>query len=160
AFGANVRFRLAESLADRADLEPSSSTERKTWEEEALKALEPTIKEASLQGFVQLLRGDLLGRAGLYVEALNALDLAAKANPAPPKAELLEGRGGVLLRQERFDAALRAMEQAGVSKVWRGVFPEKPRLEQRADLTPGPQQSEVESELFRLLNELRASALP
>jgi hypothetical protein len=156
----NVRYRLAQALTDRADLDREGSDARKSREDEAQKALEHPIKEPSLRGFALLLQGELLGRAGLFDEGLTAIEQAAKASPAPTAAELLQAKVGVLIRKEQFAAALTAIDQARVPESLKGLIAVQTRLAQRADLKPGAEQSAVESALFKTLKALRESGKP
>ena len=52
----NIRFRLAQALADRAELDAPGSEPKKRREEEAVKLLERRITEPTLRGFALLLR--------------------------------------------------------------------------------------------------------
>ena len=74
----NLRFRLAEALADRADLEPGGTPARLTRESEALDLLDKTPAETGLTGFWHLLKADLLRR-------LESRPRPSKKSPSPPK---------------------------------------------------------------------------
>lgn len=160
ALGENVRYRLAQALTDRADLDPEGSDARKAREDDALKALEPPIKDPSLAGFALLLRGELLGRAGLFDQGIAAIEQAAKASPAPSATELIQARVAILIRKEQFDEALKVIQKAPVAEGFKGLLTVQTRLAQRADLPPGRDQSAVESALFQSLKALRASGKP
>ncbi len=84
--GENLRFRLAQALADRAGLEPADSAERRTREAEARTLLQPAATEVGLAGYWHLLQADLARRAGEPAVAAKELDAAATAKPAPPSA--------------------------------------------------------------------------
>ena len=113
-FAQNVRFRLAESLADRAELEPEDAESRPARKREALEALEPVPSEPSLQGFARLLRGELLTRLGQADQALPEVDAAAKAMPPPPARDVLEARIAALIGLGRFDDAPKAVASSPV----------------------------------------------
>ncbi len=156
----NVRYRLAQSLADRAEFEKPGSEPRKARNDEALKALEPPIKEPSLRGFSLLLQGALLGEAGLFDDGRAAVDEAEKCKPAPPPSEVLLARVGILIGQERFDEALKFIGASKIDIGPRGLLAVRTRLAQRADLPPGREQSAVETALFQSLKGLRATERP
>ena len=151
----NVRFRLARALADRAGFEREASTERRRRQEEALTVLErPAITERTLQGFAHLLRGELLGRLGNAEAAKAAWEAASKSTPPPPPESLLEARVSILLGQDQFDEALRALEASKVESIARNVLALQVRLAQRASLS-GKARTAAESEAFRLARSLR-----
>src|SRR5262249_37944266 len=56
----NIRFRLAQAIADRAQLDPPGSAGRRAAQERALALTERSVSEPSLRGFSLLLRSDLL----------------------------------------------------------------------------------------------------
>src|SRR5262249_43321169 len=88
ALGENLRFRLAQALADRAELEPAGSADRRPREAEALDLLQRPATEPGLLGYAHLLKADLLRRVGEPAEAAKELDAAARSQPAPPEREI------------------------------------------------------------------------
>ncbi len=156
----NVRFRLAQALADRAVFDLEGSVERTRRLEKALSLLEAPIKEPSLKGFAHLLRGDLLGRFGRHAEALAEVDEATKSQPAPPAEELLEIRVAILIGRKRFDDALKVIGSAPVDDAAQGVLAVRVRLAERDTLPSGKRRSAVESALFERVKTLRASGKP
>src|SRR3954447_19327020 len=80
----NVRFRLAQALADRARFDPERSETRRAPEEEGLKALDRPIDESNLRGVAHLLRAELLGRLGRFDQAREAVKEASKGKSPPP----------------------------------------------------------------------------
>src|SRR5207248_2455640 len=68
----NVRFRLAQALADLAEVGgegAGAAGSRERWNAEALAALTKPVTEPSLQGYARLLRGTLLARLNRFDEA-------------------------------------------------------------------------------------------
>ena len=110
----NLRFRIAQTLADRAELDPEGSPGRQRFEQDALAALERPITEPALRGFAQLLRAELLCRQGRFDEAEEALATAAKIKPAPPPADLLGARVAILSGRKRFDEAISTIDAAAL----------------------------------------------
>ncbi|MBV8606482.1 MAG: hypothetical protein JO034_03355, partial [Singulisphaera sp.] len=159
-FAQNVRFRLAESLADRAELEPEGDESRSAREREALEALEPVPSEPSLQGFARLLRGELLTRLGKADQALPEVDTAAKAMPPPPARDVLEVRIGALIGLGRFDDALTAVASSPVEGDVKGRLAVRVRLAGLAAEPPGAARAAAESALFAQVKELRESGSP
>ena len=156
----NVRFRLAQALADRADYDDAGSDARKRRLDQALSALKAPLSEPSLQGFAHLLRGELLARAGSPEQASKELDQASKARIPPSPKELLEGKVSVLIEQRRFPDALKAVQAASVDDVAKGLLTVRVRLAERAALPSGKERSAAETALFRKLKTLRASGKP
>ena len=70
--GENLRFRLAQALADRAELEPAGSEARRRREGEAMDLLEKPATELGLAGYWHLLKAELLLRTGKPAEARQA----------------------------------------------------------------------------------------
>jgi tetratricopeptide (TPR) repeat protein len=156
----NVRYRIAQTLADRAELDPEGSPGRKRLVDDALAALDRGISEPSLRGFAQLLRADLLGRQERFDQAEEALASAAKAKPAPPPADLLEVRVEILAGRKRFDEAISAIDAAAIEPAMKDALAVRLLLSQRAGTASGAERSAAESALFRRVETLRASSAP
>ncbi|HMB02997.1 MAG TPA: hypothetical protein VKP69_04555, partial [Isosphaeraceae bacterium] len=160
-FAQNVRYRLAQALADRAEFDPRGTPARRAREDEALALLESAVSEPMLRGFAHLLRAELLGRLGQGAAACAAVEAASEARPAPPAADLLAARVGGLIAQKRFDAALRAIDQAAqVEGATKDGLAVRVRLAERASRPTGAAREAAESALFRCIARLRASGLP
>ena len=97
----NLRFRLAEALADRADLDPAASSGRRTRESEALDLLDQAPTEVGLAGYWHLLKADLLRRSAKPAEAEKEIAAAVKSTPAPPPREVVEVNVPLLLDQRK-----------------------------------------------------------
>src|SRR5262249_28349463 len=110
--GDNLRFRLAQALAARAELEPEGSPGRRSREREALDCLQQPATEPGLIGYWHLLKSDLLRRVGEPAAAAKDLDAAIQATPAPPEREILQVRIPLLIGQRHFDQAIKAVEAA------------------------------------------------
>ena len=156
----NLRYRIAQTLADRAELDPEGSPGRKRLEEDALAALERVITEPGLRGFAELLRADLLSRQERFDQAEKALESAAKTKPAPPPADLLEVRVEILAGRKRFDEAIGAIDAAAIGAAAKDALAVRLLLSQRAGTASAVARSAAESALFRRVAALRASAAP
>lgn len=156
----NVRFRLAQALADRAKFDAEGSEVRRRREEEAFKAIDRPATESSLKGFATLLRAELLGRLGRYDEAMTAVDLASKATPAPPTPDLLATRVAILGGQKRFDQAIKAIDAAPIDAAARDLMAVRLLLEERSSRASDAERSAAESALFRRIDALRGSGAP
>lgn len=160
ALSQNIRFRLAQALADRADLEPEGSDPRRELENEALGAIEKPITEPMLQGFANLLRAQLLGRLGKPSDAEAAFELAAKASPAPPDADRLETLVGIKIRRTEFDDARKAIDASKVGDSLKALLAVRVGLAQARSTVAGPERSSVEADLFQRVKPLRGSSDP
>src|SRR5262249_2646054 len=79
----NVRFRLAQAIADRARLEPENDPNRMAREREALSMLDGSLNAPGLAGFVRLLRAELANRLRLFGQAQMEVEGAEKLSPPP-----------------------------------------------------------------------------
>src|SRR5262249_55456279 len=153
----NLRFRLAQALADRAALDPRGSSARRRREEEAVSNLQRPITEATLKGFALWLRAALLVRLERFEQAQEALDEAAKAKPAPPAADLLAVRAEILGGRKHFAEAIRAIDTSSLEAPARDALAVHVLLDQWADTPSGSERSAVETALFRRVAALRGS---
>jgi len=156
----NLRYRIAQTLADRAELDPDGSPGRRRFEDDALAALDRGITEPTLRGFAQLLRADLLSRQERFDQAEEALASAAKTKPALPPADLLEVRIEILAGRKRFDEAIGAIDAAAIDAATKDALAVRLLLSQRAGTASAAERSAAESALFRRVASLRASSAP
>ena len=152
----NVRFRLAECLADRADLEPAGSPGRRSRESEALDLLDQPPTETGLAGYWHLLKADLLRRSGKPADAEQEIAAALKSTPAPPEREIAEVNVPLVIAQQRFDDAVKSIDSSKLDKPVKALWMARIRLAQLGALTRGAERFRVESDLFRWINDLRA----
>jgi hypothetical protein len=156
----NVRYRLAQALADRATLDAEDPDAARLAREQALERLGRPVSEAGLEGFANLLRADLLAALGRFDRAQDALDAAATARPPPPVGERLAVQTAIAIGRKRFDEALRAIEAAPLDAPAKGQLAVRVLLAQRDDLPSGPERAQVEAEAFRRVGVLRAAGRP
>jgi len=156
----NLRFRLAEALADRAQLEPAASTGRRSRESEALDLLDRPAIEPGLAGYWHLLKADLLRRSGKPADAQKELDAAISSKPAPPASEIIEVRVPFLLDSKKFTEAQAAVESSQLEGPVKALWMVRVRLAQLAGSPGAGERFTVESDLFRWIKELRAGTSP
>jgi hypothetical protein len=156
----NFRFRLAEALAGRAELEPAGSSGRRSREFEALSLLERAPAEPGLAGYWHLLKADLLRGSGKTVEAQAELDAALKAAPAPPEAEVAEIRMPLFFEQKKFDEAIAWVAASHLGAPAKALWASRARLAQLAELPAGDKRFAVETDLFHQLSALRKETSP
>ncbi len=152
----NLRFRLAEALADRAALEPGSAPARQSRESEALGLLDQAPAETGLAGFWYLLKADLLRRLGKPAEAEKEIASAVKSTPAPPPREVVEVNIPLLIELRRYGDAIKSLEASRLEKPLMALWMVRVRLAQLVSQPAGPERFNLESELFGWIKELRA----
>ncbi len=155
ALADNLRFRLANSLADRASLEPAGSSGRQSRESEAIDLLEQPPGESGLGGYWYLLKADLLRRLGKPAEAEKELEAAVKATPPAPASEIAEVRMPLFLEQKKYAEAIAFLEAARIDAPSGALWTVRTRLAQLAGLPAGVARTAAETDLFRAVNELR-----
>jgi hypothetical protein len=160
ALAENVQFRLAEALADRADLEAPATPPRTSREAEALSFLTDPPEEPGLLGYWHLLKADLLRRSKRPAEAEKEVAAAIKAKPAPPAREIVEVNVPLLIELKRFTDAIAALQAANLDRPALALWMSRIRLAQLATLPPGTEHFTVQTELFGWIKELRRGASP
>jgi len=157
----NVRFRLAQSLGDRARLDPKDSDLQRERREEALKALETPIEQPQLQHFAILLRAELLGLLNREKQALRILKEAEAApNQSIPPDSLLETLVGLRVADEQFDQALEDIKNSKADELCRDRMKLRVRVGQRGSMLPGASRSRVEQAMFETATSLRGRPEP
>ncbi len=155
--GDNLRYRLAQALADRADLEPAGSGSRKTVENEAMDLLEKPGTELGLGGFWHLLRAELWLRAGKGGEAGRELDAALQAKPAPPEPEVFAVKVPLMLGEKQYATAMQAVEASHLEASVKGLWKVRIRLAELGGTPEGPDRRRIHTELFREVRALKGS---
>jgi tetratricopeptide (TPR) repeat protein len=156
----NLRFRLAEALADRAAFDPPGSAGRQSREAEALDLLKQAPAEPGLMGYWHLLEAHLLRRKGKPAETQRELDAANKSTPPPPESEILEVRVPFLLDQKQYDAATASVAASRLDKPGKALWMVRVRLAQLAGFPAGADRFAIEVDLFRAVDELREGTSP
>lgn len=156
----NGRFRTAQALADRAILDGDTSRAGRERLGKALAALDPMPKESAVEPHARLLRAEILTRQGDLDRAGAEADAAARLNPPPPAAALIEVRTRIFLGQRRYGDAIRAIDAAGLDPVARDAMAVDVLLAQRSDAISGSSRAEAETDALRRAATLRGSNRP
>ncbi len=156
----NARFRLAQALADLAEVGPDDPTARGSRNLEALLALAQPVNEPSLKGFAHLLRALLFARLGRFDESDAEAAEAAKSSPPPPEAEAIEARLAVRLGRNDHAGALKAVEATKLGPGEKSALRARVRLAECAGRPEGREKRAAEAALFADLGDLRASSRP
>jgi hypothetical protein len=153
--GDNQRFRLAQAIADRAELELADVEERRRRENEAMDLLEQPPTAQGLAGYWHLLKADLWLRSGKPRETRQALDEALKAQPVPAEAEILAVRIPLLIDQNQFAEAMQAADGSHLDAALKGLWRVRIRLAELARTPEGDASRRIQEELFREIRALK-----
>ena len=156
-FGQNVRFRLAQSIADRAKLDPNNDPGRLALEREALAMLDASLSMPGLKPFARLLRGELSNRLGLFGQAQMEIEQAEKLTPAPPVAAVLEAKVTALDGRLLFEEARKSVEAAKVAGPLKRQMRVRILLARRREKSPGRDRKEIDDEAFREAEPFRGA---
>jgi tetratricopeptide (TPR) repeat protein len=156
----NVRFRLAQAIADFARLDPENSSRRQGLEREALGMLDGSPATPALRPFVRLLRGELANRLGLFGQAQIEVEQAEKLDPAPPPEALLEAKVVALSGRTQYDEARKAIESAKVGEPLKRLLNLRIALTRRRERPPGRERRESDDEAFRIAEPFRGATNP
>jgi hypothetical protein len=159
-FAQNVRFRLAQSIADRSKLEPAGDPKRLVLEREALALLDGSFATPGLRPFVRLLRSELANRLGLFGQAQIEIEQAEKLNPAPPVEALLDAKVVALCGRSQFDQAKAVVGSAKVSEPFKRLLNLRIALARRREAPPGRERNEIDAEACRLAEPFRGASSP
>lgn len=159
-FAQNVRFRLAQAIADRAKLDPDESERRQAWEREALGLLDESLSAPGLRSFALLLRCELSNRLRLFGQAQMEIEQAEKLSPGPPAASLLDARVTALIGRRQFEDARKSIEAAKVADSLKNLLRMRILLARRQEKSPGAGRREIDDEAFRVAEKLRGSNQP
>ena len=155
-FAQNVRFRLAQSIADRARFEPEGDAKRQSEEHEALTLLDSSLTAPGLLPFTRLLRGELAARLGLFSQAQIEVEQAEQLNPLPPAEPLLATKAATLCGRGRFDEATKAIDASKVGEPFKGLLRIRVALARRKEKQPGRDRKPIDDETFRIAERCRA----
>ena len=159
-FGQNVRFRLAQAIADRSKLEPEGDPARNASEREAIGLLDATLTTPGLRSFARLLRAELSNRLGLFGQSQMELEQSEKSNPPPPAAAILETRVAALSGRRQYDEARKAIDDAKVGANLKALLRLRVVLARRREKAPGAERKGVDEEAFRAAEGFRGSGQP
>ena len=153
----NARFRLAQALADLAEMTTDDPKARESHYRDALNALEPPINEPSLVAFQRLLKASVLVRLNLLNEAGAVLDEVSKLKTPVVPLQFLEGRIEWLTANKKFAEASKLIEDTtAIDAGLKAYLQAHVHLSEWKSFSgPAPGRSTVESTLFKDLAVLR-----
>lgn len=154
----NIRFRYAQALVDRANLEDDPGIAL-DFRQQALGRLRGLPIVPPLGGHVALLKARLLVETGQVREAEQAF-VEAETQDGPSEADRVETKVAILLADKQFDEAIAFIDGSELdrpSKDFRGV---RVRARQWINLFPGPKRSEVEANAITRVRRLRLAEHP
>ena len=159
-FGQNVRFRLAQAIADRARLDPEGLPGRLAAEREARALLERSMALPELRGFAHLLRSELANRLGLLGQAQIEVEEAEKSVPPPPAASVLEVKVAALAGRSLFEDARKLVAGSKVDEAFKGLLLLRIALAGRRELNAGPTRDAIDARAFGIAEGLRKGGRP
>jgi hypothetical protein len=154
-FPQNARYRLAQTLADLAEIDSSDEDRKTARNREALDCLGPPITEPSIKGFANLLRSTLMTRLDRLDDAQAQLDEALKANPPLAAADILEARLSLLIAKREFDDVEKAIDEAKIDQAQKPLLKIRALIAERNSTSNRSERSAAEKELFRELKTAR-----
>ncbi len=154
-FGQNVRFRLAQALADRARLDPEGAPGRLGVEREARGLLDRAASLPAIRGYATLLKAELATRLGMTGQAQIEVEEAEKATPAPPPASILEIKVAALAGRSLFDDAFRAVDASRADDGFRDLLRLRIALAARRATGAGKPRDAIDARAFGLADALR-----
>jgi len=153
----NVRFRLAQAIADRARLGLENDPARTAAEREALGLLDTSLTAPGLRGFTRLLRAELANRLGHFGQAQMESEEAEKLTPPPPAAPILEAKVAAMTGRELFRDARALVDASKVDDALKRLLRLRITLARRRELPPGRQRREIDAEAFGIAGPLPGS---
>ncbi len=159
-FAQNVRFRLAQTIADRARLQPEADPARIASEKEAQAMLDRSISAPRLRGFARLLHAELSNRLGQYGPAQIEVEEAEKLDPSPPLAALAEAKVNALAGRGQFAEADRLADRAAASPEQKSLWKFRVVLARRKLAEVGRDRTGIDSEVFRAAGSFRDANHP
>jgi TolA-binding protein len=159
-FGQNLRYRLAQAIADRSGLDPEEDPARISAEREAMALLDESISTPGLKSFAILLKGQLGNRLGLYGQAQMEIQQAEKLVPPPSPESLIEAKVIALVGRRQFPEATQAIGEAKVAEPLKNALKLKILIAQRRQMTPGRERRDLDDQAFTVAERLRGSSRP
>jgi len=153
----NIRFRLAQAIADRSRVGTEPDPARLAMDREALAILDSSLKLPPLLPYVSLLRSELANRLGLFGQAQIEVELAEKLDPPPPMEALIEARIVALCGRTQYEEARKAIQAAKLGESFKQMLLLRVTLARRRDKPPGKERKEIDQEAFRLAEPFRGS---
>ncbi|WP_169975959.1 tol-pal system YbgF family protein [Tautonia rosea] len=154
----NIRFRYAQALVDRANLEddPGMALDLR---QQALGRLRGLPIVPPLGGHVALLKARLLVEAGQIREAEQAF-AEAEEQDGPGEADRVDTKVAILLADKQFDEAIAFIDRSELDRPSKDFRAVRVRARQWIDLFPGRERSEAETDAITRVRRLRLAEHP
>jgi len=159
-FAQNVRFRLAQAIADRARLRPEADPDRTASEKEAQALLDRSINSPRLRAFARLLHAELSNRLGQYGPAQIEVEEAARLDPPPPLVTLTEAKVDALAGRGQFSEAERLADGAAAPFEQKALWKLRVALARRKFAEIGRDRTSVDAEVFRAAGSISDPSHP
>ena len=144
----NIRFRLAQALADRARLAPEFDPARTRAEKEAQALLDRSLNAPRLRSYAPLLHAELTNRLGEFGAAQVEIEELAKLKEPPPIAPLTEARITALAGRGQYAEASKVADGSAFSAERKALWKLRIALAKYKNAAFGRDRSAVEAEVF------------
>ncbi len=156
----NIRFRLAQSLADRARLWPDLDPARINAEKEAQRLLDRSLDAPRLKVFARLLHAELANRLGEFGPAQIEVEEIEKYKPAPPLIPLTDARINALAGRAEFAEAIAVADRTAASPEQKAFWKLRIALARRKLAPPGRDRQAAAAAVFEAALPLRNGNRP
>ena len=153
----NIRFRLAQALADRARLDPELTAARTRTEKEAQALLDRSLTAPRLRSYALLLHAELTNRLGEFGAAQVEIEELAKLKEPPPIRALTEARITALMGRGQFAEANKLADGSTISSDWKALWKLRIALAKHHQAAVGKERVAVEAEVFQSAATLEGS---
>ena len=159
-FAENVRFRLAQAIADRARLRPEGDPARAAAETEALGLVARPAGSPRLRPFARLLHAELATRLGQFGPAQVEIEAVEKLDPPAPPVAVAEAKLAALAGRGLFDEADRVVDRASAPAERKTLWRLRIALARRRALSAGRERDAVDAGAIALAGTARAADRP
>ena len=145
----NIRFRLAQTLADRARLDPELDPARTRTEKEAQALLDRSLNAPRLRSYARLLHAELTNRLGEFGAAQVEIEELAKLKEPPPIVPLTEARITALAGRGQYVEARKVADGSAFSPERKALWKLRIALAKYKSAAVGRDRVAVEAEVFQ-----------
>ena len=156
----NIRFRLAQALADRARLEPEFDAARTRIEKEAQALLDRSLNAPRLRSYAGLLHAELTNRLGEFGAAQVEIEELAKLKEPPPIGPLTEARITALAGRGQFNEAIKVTDASTLTPAQKSLWKLRITLTRYRNAAIGRDRAAIEADVFQAVETLGESNSP
>ena len=156
----NIRFRLAQALADRARLYTETDAARIQTEKEAQGLLDRSLTASRLQVFARLLHAELANRLGEFGPAQIEIEELAKLKEPSPVVPLTDARITALAGRGQFTEANQIADASAVAPDQKTLWKLRVALARRKQATVGRDREATEAAIFGAAQALKSGTSP